>query len=208
MEHPGTLREGAGSDSTGIRVNTYTTIERMEDDILRSMRIHPERWVIGGAAALMALSFAWNWISRPADYIPRDRVWTYVERRAPEYGLDPRFVFAIIKAESTFNANAHSQGARGMMQLRRPAWETVTDRPFRHAWRWKVNVDQGMAYLSFIRTFLEERDAFSYPRLAAGYRYGPYGLEREEFDLSRMPTPRNEVYQAIFAGDPAPVKIP
>jgi len=157
---------------------------------------------------LMALSFLWNWTTRPPDVIPRDEVWAYVRPVAEGHGLDARFVFAIIKAESTFDRNAHNRGARGIMQLRRPAWEMVTDRPFRDAWRWRVNVDQGTAYLAFLRDFLEERQAFSYPRLAAAYRYGHHALEREEFDLSRLPEPQNAVYREIFSGNTAPVAVP
>ncbi len=180
----------------------------MIERIQSSLRRYPFRWLVGGASVVIVLSFLWNWMVRPPNYIPRDEVWAYVEVRAGEHGLDPRFVFAIIKAESTFDANAGNHGARGMMQLRRPAWDTVTERPFRHAWRWKVNVDQGIAYLVHIRSFLEERDVFSYPRLAAAYRYGPYALEREEFDISRLPAPRNEVYREIFQGNAAPVAVP
>ncbi len=156
----------------------------------------------------MALSLLWNWITRPPDYIPRERVWAHVRETASEYELDPAFVFAIIKAESTFNANASNDGARGLMQLRYPAWEMVTDRPFRHAWRWRVNVDQGIAYLAYLRDFLEERDAFSYPNLAVSYRYGHNAFARADFDIERMPAPRNEVYRAIFAGNIAPVALP
>ncbi len=174
----------------------------------RDARERPERWVIGGALVLIALSFLVNWLTRPPDLVPRERVWTHVQRRAAEHDLDPAFVFAIIKAESTFDANASNQGARGLMQLRRPAWDTVTDRPFRHAWRWRVNVDQGIAYLVHLRDLLEEREVFSYPRLAASYRYGPNALARAEFDVSRLPEPRNEVYRAFFAGDRSPVTVP
>ncbi len=180
----------------------------MNERLHRSLRLYPYRWLVGSVLGLMALSFLWNGITRPPDYIPREEVWTYVERRAGEHGLDPGFVFAIIKAESTFNANASNQGARGMMQLRRPAWDMVTERPFRHAWRWRVNIDQGIAYLAFLRDFLEQRDAFSYPRLAAAYRYGHHALEREDFDVSRLPAPRNEVYREIFRGHTAPVARP
>ena len=156
----------------------------------------------------MALSFLWNWVVRPPNPIPRETVWAHVLERAPEHGLEPGFVFAIVKAESTFDANASNRGARGLMQLRRPAWETVTGRPFRHAWRWRVNVDQGIAYLAHLRDFLEARDAFSYSNLAAAYRYGPNALAREEFDLERMPQPRNEIYRALFAGNVSPVALP
>lgn len=171
-------------------------------------RNRPDRLVVWGAVGMMALSLLWNWVSRPPDFVPRERVWDYVREQAPQHGLEPAFVFAIIKAESTFNANASNQGARGLMQLRQPAWDMVTDRPFRHAWRWRVNVDQGVAYLAHLRDFLEARDAFSYSNLAAAYRYGPNALAREEFDLERMPRPRNEVYRALFAGNIAPVVLP
>jgi len=51
-------------------------------------------------------------------------------------------------------------------------------------------------------------DAFSYPLLAASYRYGPSYVRQRGFDLSQLRKPKNKIYQRIFAGMIRPVSPP
>jgi soluble lytic murein transglycosylase-like protein len=154
---------------------------------------------------LLVLSFG-EW-SRPPKYIPRDQVWAVVEREAAKHGLDPRFVFAIVAAESSFNARARNGDARGLMQIRPIAWREVAQGPHRHAWRWKTNIEVGTAYLGHLKTFLHENGQFSYPMLAACYRHGPYRVKATGFRLEELPAPRNEIYRELHRGNLAPVKV-
>lgn len=154
------------------------------------------------------LMFQFGQWSRPPRYIPRSEVWGVVQREAAKRDLDPQFVFAIVAAESSFNARARNGDARGLMQIRPAAWKEVSEKPHREAWVWEENIAVGSAYLAHLKKFLHEEKKFSYPMLAACYRYGPYRVKGVKFQLDRLPVPRNEVYRALQSGDPAPVALP
>lgn len=146
--------------------------------------------------------------TRPPRYIPRAEVWRVVEREAAKHGLAPDFVMAIVAAESSFNARARNQDARGLMQMRPIAWREVSDKPRWRAWRWQEDIEVGTAYLGFLKTFLEREGQFSYPLLAASYRYGPSRVKRSGFRLEALPVTRNEIYRELFRGNASPVARP
>lgn len=155
---------------------------------------------------LLILMFG-DW-SRPARYLARSDVWPVVEREASRHDLDPDFVFSVVGAESSFNSRARNGDARGLMQLRPIAWDEVSDRPHRHAWRWEANIEVGTAYLAHLREFLHEHGRFSYPLLAACYRHGPYRVKDVEFQLDRLPSPHNEIYAELQQGNLSPLGRP
>ncbi|MDP0497500.1 MAG: transglycosylase SLT domain-containing protein [Verrucomicrobiota bacterium JB024] len=171
---------------------------------------NPFRFLLICLAAGAILGLIDSWISRPLASRPPtpERVWKYMSSRAPAYGLDPGFVYAIAMAESSLNATATTGYANGMMQLSRPAWAEVSNSSYRLAWNWYSNVTVAMEYLEFCKAFLEQNGKFSYPLLAACYRYGPYKVKAEGFDLAKLPSPNNKIYQQLFAGNQNPVKTP
>ncbi|MCD8095853.1 MAG: lytic transglycosylase domain-containing protein [Ruminococcus sp.] len=62
----------------------------------------------------------------------------YVIKYSNEYGMDPRFVFAIIYTESHFNADAESDvGARGLMQIMSDAFDWI---------EFKLDDDRGLTF--------------------------------------------------------------
>ncbi len=144
----------------------------------------------------------------PEHRVTPEAVWQYIERRAPAYGLEPGFVYAVVKAESTFNPHAETAVARGLMQMTAGAWKTVSNQPYREAWNWRSNLDAGMAYLAHLKAQLEAAERFSYPRLAAAYRFGPNRLREADYNLSRMPATQNRIYTQLFSGNTAPVSPP
>ncbi|MGJ3243815.1 MAG: transglycosylase SLT domain-containing protein [Opitutales bacterium] len=179
----------------------------------RLQRIKPDQAltaaaVFGGGLLALMLFGLWSNCSWRAKPIHPDRVWAYLEKRAPDYDLSPEFAFAIVFAESSFDAHADSGYARGLMQLSKGAWETVSDRSYGRAWDWQDNLDAGLAYLAHLRGFLDDHNAFSYPLLAASYRWGPYAVKRRGFDMSRVKPAKNEVYKQLFAGEVSPVAPP
>lgn len=163
--------------------------------------------VLGVVAGILAFILAKNIGSR-AEQVSPDEVWAYVEETAAQKELDAEFVYALAWAESSLNAKARSSVARGMMQLTKPAWREVSDESYRHAWDWKTNVRVGIDYLDFCRAYLKRHDAFSYPLLAASYRYGPYYVKDKGFDLGKIRQPKNEIYKRIFDGNIRPVPPP
>jgi len=147
-------------------------------------------------------------LDRIANRVPEDKVWEKIAREAPAMGLEPSFVYAVCHAESSLDANAETSVARGMMQLTEAAWSDVTQLHYRQAFDWETNVEVGMLYLKRLRKMLESQEVFSYPRLAASYRYGFGALRKEKFMVSRMKTPVNRIYRKLFAGELAPVDPP
>jgi soluble lytic murein transglycosylase-like protein len=117
-------------------------------------------------------------------------------------------VYAICHAESSLDANAESSVAKGMMQLTEAAWSDVTKLHYRQAFEWETNVEVGMLYLQRLKQMLESQALFSYPRLAASYRYGYGALRKEKFMVSRLKTPINRIYRKLFAGNIKPVEPP
>ncbi len=135
-------------------------------------------------------------------------LWLDIKKASENSGLKPEFVYAICVAESTLNPRADSGYARGLMQLSKVAWKEVSNRPYSQAYNPKINVEVGATYLNHLKTFLEEYGKFSYARLAACYRYGPYALKDADWDVNRLADPQNKIYQQLFAGNTAPVEIP
>lgn len=147
-------------------------------------------------------------VDRKRRYIPAKNVWTKVKKESAKHGLDAQFVYAICHAESSLDAHAETKVARGMMQLTEPAWQDVTERHYRLAFDWEINVETGTRYLAKLKGMLERANHFSYPRLAASYRWGFSRLRGQGYLVSKLPTPRNKIYQKIFAGNIRPVKPP
>ena len=149
-----------------------------------------------------------KYLDRNANFIPEEKVWVKINELGPVHRLNPAFIYAICHAESSLNANAKSSVARGMMQLTEAAWQDVTQLHYRQAFEWETNVEVGILYLSRLKGMLESVNLFSYPRLAASYRYGYGALRKEKFMVSRMKTPVNRIYRKLFAGELSPVNPP
>ena len=149
-----------------------------------------------------------KYLDRNANFISEEEVWSKIKTEGSKHGLTPSFIYAICHAESSLNANAESSVARGMMQLTEAAWQDVTKLHYRQAFEWETNVEVGILYLARLKGMLESVDLFSYPRLAASYRYGYGALRKEKFMVSRMKTPVNRIYRKLFAGELSPVAPP
>ncbi len=136
-------------------------------------------------------------------------IWREVNRVAPQYRLEPGFVYSIIFAESSFNPQAKTQVARGLMQLTEVAWKQVSDLPYSEAWNWKANIQVGCAYLAWCRERFEKNGRQpTYPMLAAAYHYGFGKVQRSGYDLSALGDNPNHTYRRLFAGELQPVSAP
>jgi len=96
----------------------------------------------------------------------------WVQRLAPEYGLDVPLVLAVIRAESNFNPRAlSSKNARGLMQL-----IPATARRFgvRDIWDPLQNIRGGMAYLRWLLDNFAGNEGLA----LAGYNAGENAVER------------------------------
>lgn len=102
----------------------------------------------------------------------RREVTRWVERLAPQYGLDPSLVLAVIRAESGFNPRALSpKNAQGLMQL---IPETAQRFGVRDVWDPVDNIRGGMAYLRWLLDHFEGDVTLA----LAGYNAGENAVAR------------------------------
>jgi len=101
-----------------------------------------------------------------------EQVAAWVQRLAPQYGLDPALVLAVIRVESNFNPKAHSpKDARGLMQLI-PA--TALRFGVEDAWDPLDNLRGGMAYLRWLLETFKGDETLA----LAGYNAGEGAVMR------------------------------
>jgi TPR repeat protein len=113
---------------------------------------------------------------KPAEFVPvtpdQKFALTLVNRYAPEYGIDPRLVLAVIQTESNFNPTARSpKNAQGLMQLiPETAARFNVKRPFDPA----QNVQGGLAYLRWLLAYFQG----NVPLAVAAYNAGEGAVNR------------------------------
>jgi hypothetical protein len=104
---------------------------------------------------------------------------------APQYGLPPELVLAVVQVESNYNANARSEkNAQGLMQL---IPETATRFGVTDVWDPEQNLRGGMAYLRWLLNYFDGDT-----RLAlAGYNAGENAVLRHR---GIPPYPETQAY--------------
>lgn len=168
-------------------------------------------WATGIAGAVLGLIFYLNIVPalhRQITTPGKAEIWAYVQKESAAHNLDPHFVYAIIFAESSFDPHADVGYARGLMQVSKDAWNTVRKDSWNNAFQWKDNIQAGTAYLAWQRDQLVRNGHFSYPLLAASYRFGLGTVQRADYDISKVTAPRNNTYKALFDGNTNPVAPP
>ena len=102
----------------------------------------------------------------------RKQVVELVRKLAPEYGVSPRLVMAVIKAESNFESTAVSpKNAQGLMQL---IPETSLRFNVRKPFDPEQNIRGGMSYLRWLLAYFEGDVAL----VAAAYNTGEGAVNR------------------------------
>jgi soluble lytic murein transglycosylase-like protein len=145
----------------------------------------------------------------PPEPATRETVWAAIQPLAARYRMDPAFIYALVAAESNFNPRARQGEARGLMQLKPPAWREVSREPYESAvWDWRKNLEAGVDYLAWCRSYLHRKNRFSYPLLLAAFHYGIDYVEQHGFDSRQIPVPDNPVYRELWQGRLAPVALP
>ena len=102
----------------------------------------------------------------------QQKVFGLVNRLAPEYGINPRLVMAVIRAESNFEPAAVSpKNAQGLMQL---IPETSVRFNVRKPFDPEQNIRGGMSYLRWLLAYFEGNVAL----VAAAYNAGEGAVNR------------------------------
>ena len=139
----------------------------------------------------------------------RAEIWAAIQPLAERYRLEPAFVYALVAAESNFDVRARNGDARGLLQLKPRAWRTVSPVPYEPSvWNWRANLEVGVDYLAYSRSYLHKQNAFSYPLLLAAFHYGLDYVEDRRFDAGRVAVPENGIYRELWRGNLAPVRPP
>jgi soluble lytic murein transglycosylase-like protein len=139
----------------------------------------------------------------------RLEIWNAIQPLAIRYQLEPAFIYALIEAESNFDPGARHGEARGLLQMKPRAWRTVSTAPYEPmVWDWRANLEAGIDYLAYSRSYLHKKTTFSYPLLLAAFHYGLDYVEDRSFDLDRISIPPNSIYRQLWAGNFSPVAPP
>lgn len=145
----------------------------------------------------------------PSSLAARRQIWAAVQPLAALKGLDPGFVYALVRVESGYDPHAHHGDARGLLQLKPRAWRAVSALPYEtNVWDWRTNLAVGIDILAATKATLEQRGVFSYPVLWACYHYGYDYVAARGFDPGRVPEPSDPVSHRLWAGEPHPVPAP
>jgi len=143
------------------------------------------------------------------DHATPGKVWAAIQPLASRYRMDPAFIYAIVAAESGFDARARDGEARGLMQLKPGAWRQVSAEAYEPAvWDWRKNLATGIDYLAWCRSHLHKKRKFSYPLLLGAFHYGMDFVQASGFEPERIPVPENPIYRKLWAGELAPVPPP
>lgn len=102
----------------------------------------------------------------------QQRIMKIVYKLAPRFGLEPGLVYAVIRAESNFNANALSdKNAQGLMQL---IPETAARFAVRKPFDAEQNIRGGMAYLRWLLSYFRGQ----VPLAVAAYNAGEGAVDK------------------------------
>jgi soluble lytic murein transglycosylase-like protein len=145
----------------------------------------------------------------PSSLAARRQIWEAIVPIASARGIDPGFVYALVKIESDFDPHARRGEARGLLQIKPQAWKEVSDRPYEtESWAWKSNLEVGIEGLSRAKDRLSAKGVFSYPLLWASYHYGYDFVAGHAFDMSRIPRPSDPVSYKLWSGEVHPIPAP
>jgi soluble lytic murein transglycosylase-like protein len=148
---------------------------------------------------------------RPEKHHPQptpEQIWTECTRIAPETGLDPLLIYAVACAESSLDAHAGGDSHRGLMQLSRGAWKSVSTENFEAAWQWKKNLRAGARYLAHLRQKLAAAGRDEWPLIVASYHQGPLVVKKSSYRLEKLPQTVNSIYRHLYAGTTPPLPPP
>jgi hypothetical protein len=145
----------------------------------------------------------------PTTVAAQREVWAALQPLAGRRGLDPLFVYAIVKVESNFDPHAQKGEAKGLMQIKPRTWRAITNLPFETmVWNWRTNLAVGIEDLASTKRVLTEKGKFSYPMLWASYHYGIDFTAAHAFDMDRVPRPSDAVAYKLCSGDIHPISPP
>ncbi len=166
----------------------------------------PLRRLMGVVLSLVLLLFGADWgARRVAEYLYPQKYSEYVLKYAEEYGIDSDLLFAVIKCESNFKADAVSNaGAKGLMQLTEDTFNWVCEKVYGNTvdtqllFDPETNIKCGSWYLSHLYTRFGGKN-----EIIAAYNAGPAHVvewlsdsrySADGVTLSEMPFSETAVY--------------
>ncbi|NLK62224.1 MAG: transglycosylase SLT domain-containing protein [Fusobacteria bacterium] len=120
----------------------------------------------------------------------------YIENSAKKYGVDPNFVYSIIKQESLFKEDTISKAsAYGLMQIIIPTAQMFDKNITPHTLlEPEKNIDIGVQYLKFLLKKYNGNMKFA----AAAYNAGPHNVDKwivnNDLDVEKIPYTETKQY--------------
>ncbi len=145
----------------------------------------------------------------PGTVAAQREVWSALQPLAAKRGLDPLFVFAMVKVESNFDPHARKGEAKGLLQIKPAVWRAFTRVPYESmVWDWRTNLAVGIEDLAALKAMLTAKGAFSYSMLWASYHYGKDFTASHAYDMSMVPRPSDPVAFRLWSGEIHPIHPP
>ena len=161
-------------------------------------------WALISAAALIGLAAgALLYMTAVTRWVYRTPYSAQVERCSAQYGVEPCFVYAVMKAESGFDRRAKSaKGAVGLMQITPPTGRYIAGKLGREFCEEDlydpcVNIEFGTWYLGYLLGKFGAREAIAAYNAGEGkvreWLRDP-GCSADGVNLSAIPFPETERY--------------
>ncbi|MCP4649130.1 MAG: lytic transglycosylase domain-containing protein [PVC group bacterium] len=135
----------------------------------------------------------------PSSSVIADQIPYIVNKVSREYDISSDFIYRVIEAESSFNAQAVSRcDARGLMQITRPTWNWICREFLDVNWDFDVyafdpekNIIVGTRFLKWIEKYLESnREKLNDSKgdlILACYNAGPGAVRTHGFRVPPFP---------------------
>lgn len=155
-------------------------------------------------AGIIILMFFVSGTAQAELVMNRAKIDKLIEENCMKFNFEPYLAKDIAMAESRYRADARgTSGERGLFQIMPATWDWATEQlygarlPFSEALDAKTNIEVGLWYLSWIRTYLMKRGHLSDAGIIASYNMGVGNLRKRNYEPPK--THKNKIYARYYS---------